>query len=173
MTTRLSNKSMTSWKRTNHVHKSHVSTALKQSVINYWGLKSVLRATLALSSIHSNDHEFLANRTDQNHTAPAVWSSSLVRVYTVYHSVYMFWTHDSTIIKPHHSNFRITIAIVSEVPIIRISRMGPDMKQRWGLDRKTKHCNSTKTSFLFPKRNDQNAKTNGETRTKSMRRLKH
>ena len=30
---------------------------------------------------------------------------------------------------------------------------------------------STKTSSLFPKRGDQNAKTNGETRTKSIRRL--
>ena len=58
-----------------------------------------------------------ANSVDPDRTAPggAVWSdcswrSSLIRVYTVWHSVCIFWTH-YCMVQPHGSNFRIMMVI--------------------------------------------------------------
>ena len=48
-----------------------------------------------------------------------VWRSSQIWVYTVCHSVYIFWTH-LCMIKPHHSNFRLTTTAFSVIRIFQI-----------------------------------------------------
>ena len=61
-----------------------------------------------------SDRQVLANSADPDQTAP----SSLIRVYTVCHSVCIFWTHFS-VVKWYCSNFRIITVFFSCVRIFR------------------------------------------------------
>ena len=49
-------------------------------------------------------------RSDCSWPWSTLFRSSLIRVYTVCHSICIFWTH-SCMAKPHCSNFRLTTAI--------------------------------------------------------------
>ena len=49
-----------------------------------------------------------------------LWRSSLIRVYTVCHSICTFWTHYG-IVQPPWPNFRVITANVSDVQNVRIS----------------------------------------------------
>ena len=69
--------------------------------------------------MYRNDPKFSdgyawANSADPDQTAP----SSLIRVYTVGHSVCIVWTHYS-MVDPHSSNFRVIITNFLGVRIFR------------------------------------------------------
>ena len=60
-------------------------------------------------SVRSNDPKFL-DKTGLGKQYRHRQKRCLIRVYTVYHSVCIFWTHDS-VVKRYCSNFRIITAI--------------------------------------------------------------
>ena len=62
-----------------------------------------------------SDRQVWGNRADPDQTAPR---SSLIRVYTVCHSVCIIWIHYS-MVKPHSSNFRVIITNCFGVRIFR------------------------------------------------------
>ena len=62
-----------------------------------------------------SDRQVWANSADPDQTAPR---SSLIRVYTVCHSVCIVWTHYS-MVDPHSSNFRVITTIFLGVRIFR------------------------------------------------------
>ena len=71
--------------------------------------------------LYRNDPKFLdryawANSADPDQNAPR--RSSLIRVYTVCHSICIVWTHYS-MVEPHSSNFRVITANVLGVQIFR------------------------------------------------------
>ena len=73
-----------------------------------------------INTTYRNDPKFSdryvwANSADPDQTAPR---SSLIRVYTVCHSVCTVWTHYS-MIEPHISNFRAITTIFLGVQIFR------------------------------------------------------
>ena len=61
-----------------------------------------------------SDRQVWANSADPDQTAP----SSLIRVYTICHSVCTVWTHYS-MVEPHSSNFRVITTIFLGVRIFR------------------------------------------------------
>ena len=74
--------------------------------------------------MHHNDPKFSdrqvwANSVDPDQTGPLLLRSSLIRVYTVCHSVYKFWTYFS-MVKLNCSNFRIIKAIFQVSEYFRI-----------------------------------------------------
>ena len=62
-----------------------------------------------------SDRQVWANSADPDQTAPL-----LIRVYTVCHSIHIFWTHYCTV-KPLCLNFRVITANFSGVQIFRVS----------------------------------------------------
>ena len=70
-----------------------------------------------------------ANSADQDQTTPICSNrSSLIRVYMVCHSIFIFWTH-YCMLKSPCSNFRIITAIIASVPIFTIEPPHDKTKQ--------------------------------------------
>ena len=77
----------------------------------------------SLMTRYRNDPKFSdryawANSADPDQTAPQTAPSSLIRVYTVCHSVCIVWTH-YCIVEPYNSNFRVITTNFLGVRIFR------------------------------------------------------
>ena len=67
---------------------------------------------------------FRADRSGQN-SADSVQTAPKIRVYTVCHSVCIFWTHFSRV-KPPYSNFRVITTNFSGVQIFNSFMVNPE-----------------------------------------------
>ena len=67
---------------------------------------------------------FRADRSGQNSADP-VQTAPKIRVYTVCHSVCIFWTHYSRV-KPLYSDFRVITTYFSDVRIFRSFTVNPE-----------------------------------------------
>ena len=71
-----------------------------------------------LTDTYRNDPKFSDRQAWANSADPDQTRSSLIRVYTVCHSVWILWTHYS-MVEPHSSNFRVITTNVLGVRIFR------------------------------------------------------
>ena len=107
--------------RTHCIHKYIMMVKLAQiSACLFAGLPGILPIVYIFMEkyYYRNDPKFSdrqawANSADPDQTAP-----SLIRVYTVCHSVCIVWTH-YCMVKPHSSNFRVITTICLGVRIFR------------------------------------------------------
>ena len=93
-----------------------IAKPLTLAYLNHlWCYSNIRRIRFYYPRIRAKDEDQLTNNADRSDC-----SRSLIRVYTVCHSICMFWTPYSMVKQLYNSNFRVTTANFSGVWIFRI-----------------------------------------------------